>query len=71
MLSYRDRTPSDGHYQCQKKMDDYLLACQQFLTESHIVTRLDKERAPFLNMNDISFFVTSAIIFVLYRKRMA
>jgi hypothetical protein len=48
-------------------MDD-LLACQQFLTESHIVTRLAIERALFLNMNDIndiSFFGTSAIIVVL------
>jgi hypothetical protein len=39
-----------------------LLASQQFLTESHIVTRLAYERASFLNMNDInviSFFGTS------------
>jgi hypothetical protein len=27
------------------KMDDHLLACQPFLTESHIVTRLSNERA--------------------------
>jgi hypothetical protein len=28
-----------------KEMDDHLLACQQILTESHIVTRHAKERA--------------------------
>jgi hypothetical protein len=47
--------------QYQKKMGD-LLACQQFLKESHIVTRLANERASFLNMNDINdipFFGTS------------
>jgi hypothetical protein len=37
-----------------KKMDDHLLACQQFVTESHILTRLTNERASFLNMNDIN-----------------
>jgi hypothetical protein len=39
-----------------------LLACQQFLTESHIVARPANEQASFLNMNDISdilFFGTS------------
>jgi hypothetical protein len=38
------------------------MACQQFLTESHIVTRFANERASFLNMNDIndiSFYGTS------------
>jgi hypothetical protein len=48
----------------QKEMDDHLQACEQFLTESHIVI---------LNMddiNDISFFGTrTAIIVVLLRKR--
>jgi hypothetical protein len=46
----------------KKEMNDYLLACQQFLTESHIVTRFANERALFLEMNDINdicFFVTS------------
>jgi hypothetical protein len=32
----------------------HLLACQQILTESHIVTRLAIERASFMNMNDIN-----------------
>jgi hypothetical protein len=35
-------------------MDGHLLAWQQFLTESHIVTRLANERASFLNVNDIN-----------------
>jgi hypothetical protein len=58
----KEKYQSDGHCQCQKVMDDHLLACQQFLTESHIVTHLANERASFLNMNDIndiSFFGTS------------
>jgi hypothetical protein len=58
----KEKSPSDGRCQCQKEMDDYLLGCQQFLTESHIVTRFANERASFLNMNDIndiSFFGTS------------
>jgi hypothetical protein len=49
-----EKSPSDGHCQCQKEIDDHLLACQLFLTESHIVTRLAKERASLLNMNDIN-----------------
>jgi hypothetical protein len=50
----KEKSPSDGHYQCQKEMDDHLLACQQVLTRSHIVTRLANERAPFLKINDIN-----------------
>jgi hypothetical protein len=49
-------------------MDDHLLACQRFLKESHTVTRLAKERASLLeinNVDDISFFKTSVIIVVL------
>jgi hypothetical protein len=30
-----EKYPSGGHCQCQKEMDDHLLACQQFLTEPH------------------------------------
>jgi hypothetical protein len=37
-----------------KEVDDHLLACQQFLTESHIVTRIANERESYLNMNDIN-----------------
>jgi hypothetical protein len=58
----KEKYLSHGHCQCQKEMDDHLPACQQFLTESHIVTRLANERASFLNMNDIndiSIFGTS------------
>jgi hypothetical protein len=58
----KEKSPSDGHCQCQKEKGDHLLACQQFLTENHIVTRLANELASFLNLNDIndiSFFETS------------
>jgi hypothetical protein len=58
----KEKSPSDGHCQSQKEMDDHLLACQQFLTESHTMTRLANDRASFLSMNDIndnSFFGTS------------
>jgi hypothetical protein len=27
----KEKPPSDGHCQCEKEMDDYLLACPQFL----------------------------------------
>jgi hypothetical protein len=27
----KEKSPSDGHYQCAKEMDDHLLACQQIL----------------------------------------
>jgi hypothetical protein len=39
----KEKSPSDGHCQCEKEMDDHLLARQQFLKESHIVTRFSKE----------------------------
>jgi hypothetical protein len=44
-----------------KRYGNHLLACQQFLTKSHIVTRFTIERASLLNINDIndiSFFGT-------------
>jgi hypothetical protein len=50
---------SDGYCQCEKQMDDHLLACQQFLKESHEITSLANERVLFLkynDINDISFF---------------
>jgi hypothetical protein len=58
----KEKSPSDGHCQCKKEIDDHLLACQHFLTKSYIGTRLAIERASFLNMHDItdiSFFGTS------------
>jgi hypothetical protein len=50
----KEKSPSDGHCRCKKEMNDHLLAFQQFLTESHIVTRQASERVSFLNMNDIN-----------------
>jgi hypothetical protein len=58
----KEKYVPDGHCQCQNEMNDHLLACQQFLIESHIVAHLANERASLLNMNninDISFFGTS------------
>jgi hypothetical protein len=49
-------------------MDDHLLACQQFLTESHIVTALLVSAASLLNMNDmndLSFLERLTVIIVL------
>jgi hypothetical protein len=54
-------------------MDDHLLASQQILKKSHVVTRLAKERASFYNIidiNEISFLERlTANIVVLQRKR--
>jgi hypothetical protein len=50
----KEKSQSDGHCQCQKEMDNHLLASPQFSTESHIVTRLANERASFLNVNDFN-----------------
>jgi hypothetical protein len=50
----REKSPSDRHCKCEKEMDDHILACQQILViEPHSDT-LAKERALFLNINDIN-----------------
>jgi hypothetical protein len=46
----KEKSASDRHYQCEKEMDDHLLACQQIL--ERVVNRLAKERASFLKIND-------------------
>jgi hypothetical protein len=61
----KEKSPSDGHCQCEKEMDDHLVACQQFLKESHLVTHLANERTSFLNMNDINDISPTVIIVVL------
>jgi hypothetical protein len=40
--------------QMQKEIDGHLFACQQILKESHIVNRLDEERATIWKINDIN-----------------
>jgi hypothetical protein len=50
----KEKSSSDGHCQCEKEMDDHLFRVNEFLKESHIVTRLAKERALFLEINDIN-----------------
>jgi hypothetical protein len=45
----KEKSPSNGHCQYEKEMEE-------FLKESHIVSRLAKERSSFLKINDISFF---------------
>jgi hypothetical protein len=51
----KEKSPSDEHCQCKKEMDDHWHV-NKFLKESHIVTRLAKERESFLKINDNSFF---------------
>jgi hypothetical protein len=36
---WKENSPSDGQCQYEKEIKDHLLACQQFLKESHEVTR--------------------------------
>jgi hypothetical protein len=58
----KEKSPFDGHCQCEKEMEDHLLACKQLLKESYVVTFTAIERASFLkikDINDISFFGTS------------
>jgi hypothetical protein len=51
--SGKEKSPSDGHCQCEKEMDDHLLACQQTLErEPH--TRSAKERASVLKIDNIN-----------------
>jgi hypothetical protein len=50
----KEKSSSDGRCQCGKEMEDHLLACQQFLKESHVVTRIGNERASCLKINDIN-----------------
>jgi hypothetical protein len=62
----KEKSPSDGHCQCEKELDDHILATQQFLKESHVVNRLimseinDEShivnRLILSEINDISFF---------------
>jgi hypothetical protein len=57
----KDKSPYYGHCQCEKEITTIYWRVNKFLKESHIVTRLDKERASFLKINDIdgiSFFGT-------------
>jgi hypothetical protein len=57
----KEKSPSDGHCQCKKEMDDYLLACQQIFEKVPHSETLAKERTAFLkvnDINDISFFGT-------------
>jgi hypothetical protein len=43
----KEKSPSDRHCQCKKEMDNPLQACQQFLKQCHIVTRLLKSEHHF------------------------
>jgi hypothetical protein len=50
----KEKSPSDGHCQCEKEMDDHLLPCQQILEREPRSERLAKERAPLKKINDIN-----------------
>jgi hypothetical protein len=52
--SGKEKSSSDGHCQCEKEMEDHLMACQQFLKKSHKMTRLPNELPSFLKINDIN-----------------
>jgi hypothetical protein len=41
----KEKSSSDGHCQCEKEMNEHLLACQEILERQPHVTRLAKERA--------------------------
>jgi hypothetical protein len=41
----KEKSPADGPSQCEKEMDDHLLACHQFLKQRHEVTRIANDRA--------------------------
>jgi hypothetical protein len=45
-----------GHCQSEKEIEDYLLAYQPFLKESHEVTRRANEQATFLKINCLLVF---------------
>jgi hypothetical protein len=50
----KEKSPSDGHCQCKKEMDDDLLACQQIFEKVPHSDTLAKERVSFSTVNDIS-----------------
>jgi hypothetical protein len=52
----KEKSPSEGHSQCEKEMDEHFLAYQQFLKKSHEVTRVVNERASFLKINALMTF---------------
>jgi hypothetical protein len=49
----KEKSPSDGHCQCEKEMDDFCWRVNKFLKKSHVATRLAKERTSFLKINHI------------------
>jgi hypothetical protein len=50
----KEKSPSDGHCQCKKEMEDHFLAYQYiFEIEPHTDT-IAKERVSFLKVNDIN-----------------
>jgi hypothetical protein len=66
----KEKSPSDGHCQCKKEMDNHLLACQQIFEKALHSDTLAKERASFLKLyfhliNVISFFGTLTVIIVV------
>jgi hypothetical protein len=68
----KEKSPSDGHCQCKKEMDDHLLASQQIFEKlSHSVTH-PKGRASFLKITTLmtlNFLERlSVIIVVLLRN---
>jgi hypothetical protein len=61
----KEKSPSDGHCQCEKEMEDLFQARQQFLKENHQVTRLPNDQASFYFLERLT-----AIFIVLWRNSM-
>jgi hypothetical protein len=69
----KEKSPSDGRCQCQKEMDDHLLACQQFFDREPHSDPHANERASFFNKTTLMTFHflerLTVIIVDLQRKR--
>jgi hypothetical protein len=61
----KEKSPSDGHCQCKKEMDDYLLACQQKFDKVPHSDTLTKERASFLKLMKFHFLERLTVIIVV------
>jgi hypothetical protein len=64
----KEKSPSNGHCQCEKEMDGIYWRVNKFLKESHKVTRLAKERASFLTLMTLTshFLERLTVIMLCY-----
>jgi hypothetical protein len=52
-----DKSPSDGHCQCEKEMDDHLLASQQIFEREPHSDRVAKERVSFHFLESLTVLI--------------